>query len=154
MKKELARQSIRDGGGILYCLLSLVLFFLPPDVYGEVPPPVYEELKLEAGEYLKIEITSAGTKDGGECRVGIAYSAVVLSVIRSNSGLKAGDKIEINSWSMKDSPSCVGGGPKAPKLLAAGWVGEAFLSQAEESASVFYPAAYGESFVDMAVEQQ
>lgn len=154
MRKESAGTVTRNDRRYLYCFLSLILICSSLGVYAELPPPVYEELKSEAGEYLKIEITNIETKDTGECRVGIFYSAVVLSVFRSNSGLQAGDEIEINSWNMKDSSSCVGGGPKEPKLLAVGWAGGAYLSPINGSAGVFYPAAYGDSFVDTGTGQQ
>jgi hypothetical protein len=122
-------------------------------ISAEMPMSMYERLQAEASEYLTIEVSNVETEEIGGCRVTIAYSAVVLSVMRSGSGTRAGDKITIKSWSMKDAPSCIAGGPKAPILLVPGWAGKAYLNPVNGGASVFNTAAYGESFLGLEAEK-
>jgi hypothetical protein len=144
--------AIHNGRGFLCGFLSLILLSFPVGGIADMPARVYEKLKAEAREHLKIEVRNVETDDAGGCRVTITYSVVVRSVIRSSSGLQTGDKIEMKSWSMKDNRSCAGGGPRAPKLLGTGWIGMAYLNPLAGSAHIFNSAAYGESFVEIGIE--
>lgn len=153
MLKEFGRPAIHNDCGFICGFLFLLLLFFPIGGNAELPVHLYERLKAEAREHLKIEVRNVETDDAGECRVTITYSVVVRSVVRSGSGLKVGDKIEMKSWRMKDKPSCVGGGPRAPKLLGAGWIGIAYLNPVKQSTRIFNVTAYGESFSETGMEK-
>ncbi len=119
----------------------LVAMVLPALVAAELPPGSYDKLKAEAQEKLKIKIVGM-EQEGTGGKLKVTFTAEVLQVERSASGLKAGDKITIHSYRWTKSYA----GPKNPPLLPQGWVGVAYLNQAQGAGKDYKLAAYGESF--------
>jgi hypothetical protein len=68
----------------------------------------------------------------------------VLAVERSETCLKPGDTIQIQSyrWTKRYA------GPKNPPVLPVGWIGIAYLNKAdtEDADNLYTLAAYGDSF--------
>jgi hypothetical protein len=111
-----------------------------------LPPGSYEKLKAEAQEKLTIKIIGVETKEQSDRRLDVLFTAEVLAVERSETYLKPGDTIQIQSYRWTKSYA----GPKNPPLLPVGWTGIAYLNKAdddEEDANNLYTlAAYGASF--------
>lgn len=108
-----------------------------------LPPGSYEKLKTEAQEKLTIKIIGIETKEQNDRRLEVLFTAEVLAVERTETCLKPGDTIQIQSyrWTGKYM------GPKNPPLLPVGWTGIAYLNKADEDADNLYAlAAYGASF--------
>jgi hypothetical protein len=108
-----------------------------------LPPGSYEKLKAEAQEKLTIKIIQVEKKKQSDRRLEVLFTAEVLAVERSETCLKPGDMIQIQSyrWTKRHA------GPKNPPLLPVGWTGIAYLNKADEDADNFYTlAAYGDSF--------
>ena len=111
-----------------------------------LPPGSYEKLKAEAQEKLAIKILEVETKKQSDRRLDVLFTAEVLAVDRSETGLKSGDTIRIQSYRWTKSYA----GPKNPPLLPVGWTGIAYLNKAESEAKeadhIYSLAAYGDSF--------
>ena len=128
----------------LVVALAALVFVAPAP--GALPPGSYEKLKAEAQEKLKIKIVAVEKKAQGDRRLEVLFAAEVLEVERTQTGLKPGDTIEIQSYRWTKSYA----GPKNPPLLPVGWVGIAYLNQvkgdATDAAKIYTLAAYGASF--------
>jgi hypothetical protein len=115
-------------------------------VPAALPPGSYEKLKAEAQEKLTIKIIGVETKEQSDRRLDVLFAAEVLAVERSETSLKPGDTIQIQSYRWTKSYA----GPKNPPLLPVGWIGSAYLnkadSDAEDADNVYSLAAYGASF--------
>jgi hypothetical protein len=111
-----------------------------------LPPGSYEKLKAEAQEKLTIKIIGVETKEQSDRRLDVLFTAEVLAVERSETYLKPGDTIRIQSYRWTKSYA----GPKNPPLLPVGWTGIAYLNKADSDADdadhVYSLAAYGDSF--------
>ena len=123
-----------------------VLLALVTTASAELPPGSYEKLKADAQEKLKIKIVAVEEKSQSDRRLDVQFTAEVLAVERSKSGLRPGDKIQIKSYHWTKGYV----GPKNPSLLPVGWVGIAYLNKADGNAKdagkVYSIAAYGDSF--------
>ena len=79
-------------------------------------------------------------------RLEVLFTAEVLEVERTQTGLKLGDTIQIQSYRWTK----IYAGPTNPPLLSVGWIGIAYLnkvdSDATGAAKVYSLAAYGASF--------
>jgi hypothetical protein len=129
----------------LICLATL-LGPLAHQGYTELPPTVYRELQKEAPEVLEIKVTDVkSTKHAGD-NLGTNWTetvtASVVKVVRSKSGCKVGDSVEIRYERLEPAPGWVGPSP-APQLTK-GWEGPAFLTKSEDDS--FSIAARGFSF--------
>lgn len=128
----------------LVVALAALAFVAPAP--GALPPGSYEKLKAEAQEKLKIKIVAIEKKAQSDRRLEVLFTAEVLEVERTQTGLKPGDTIEIQSyrWTKRYA------GPKNPPLLPVGWIGIAYLNNVEGDAqgvdNVYALAAYGDSF--------
>jgi len=127
----------------LVTLLASVIFLAAAQ--AALPPGSYEKLKAEAQEKLKIKIVGVEQQGKGP-KLEVIFTAEVLAVERSASGLKPGDRITIQSYRWTKSYA----GPTNPPVLPQGWVGVAYLNQAKGKAKGpgqnYTLAAYGESF--------
>ena len=63
-----------------------------------LPPGSYEKLKAEAQEKLTIKIIGVETKEQSDRRLDVLFTAEVLAVERSETYLKPGDTIQIQSY--------------------------------------------------------
>jgi hypothetical protein len=110
-----------------------------------LPPGALEKLKAGAQEKLKIKILDVAQTGKGP-KLKVTFTAEVLEVDRSATGLKAGEKITIQSYHWTKSYA----GPPNPPILAKGWVGTAYLNKAKGKApgsgKTYSLAAYGDSF--------
>lgn len=108
-----------------------------------LPPGSYDKLKAEAQEKLTIKIIEVKEKEQNDRRLEVLFTAKVLAVERSETCLKPGDTIQIQSYRWTKSYA----GPKNPPLLPVGWTGIAYLNKAAENTdNVYTLAAYGASF--------
>ena len=129
---------------LLIAVFSIVVYVaIAP---AALPPGSYEKLKAEAQEKLAIKILEVETKKQSDRRLDVLFTAEVLAVDRSETGLKSGDTIRIQSYRWTKSYA----GPKNPPLLPVGWTGIAYLNKAESEAKeadhIYSLAAYGDSF--------
>lgn len=128
---------------LVVALAALVFVASAP---GALPPGSYEKLKAEAQEKLKIKIVQVEQKAQSDRRLDVLFTAEVLEVERSQTRLKSGDTIEIQSYRWTKSYA----GPTNPPLLPVGWIGIAYLNKVEGDATgaskVYTLAAYGDSF--------
>ena len=127
----------------LLLVLAFSIFVYVATAPAALPPGSYDKLKTEAQEKLTIKIIGVETKEQSDQRLDVLFMAEVLAVERSETGLKPGDTIQIQSyrWTKRYA------GPKNPPLLPVGWTGTAYLNKSAESAdNVYTLAAYGASF--------
>lgn len=136
------------------CPLSVVMLVLLTLLPGAalraaLPPGAADELKALAPEVLEIEVTGveAGRPERG--RFPVLYEAQVLEVLRTEAGIDAGDRIAIETFSVRDDVARLG--PKPPPLLSPGWRGRVWLKPTPPTADDrgmprFLPAAYGHGF--------
>jgi hypothetical protein len=130
-------------------LLGVLALSLAVPALGALPPGAPDELKALAPEVLDVEIigVEAGRPQRG--RFPVLYEARVLDVLRTAEGISAGDRIEIDTFSVRDDAALVG--PKPPPLLSTGWRGRVWLKPVpptgdERGTPRFLPAAYGHGF--------
>jgi hypothetical protein len=126
---------------LLGAVLSIALFVATAP--AALPPGSYEKLKAEAQEKLTIKIIQVEKKKQSDRRLEVLFTAEVLAVERTETCLKPGDMIQIQSyrWTKRYA------GPKNPPLLPVGWTGIVYLNKADEDADNLYSlAAYGDSF--------
>jgi hypothetical protein len=129
---------------LLLVALSIVVFAATSP--AALPPGSYEKLKAEAQEKLTIKIIGVETKEQSDRRLEVLFTAEVLAVERSETCLKPGDTIQIQSYRWIKRYA----GPKNPPLLPVGWTGIAYLNKAdsddEDANNLYTLAAYGDSF--------
>ena len=110
-----------------------------------LPPGSIEKLKAGAPEKLKIKILDVAQMGQGP-KLKVTFTAKVLEVKRSATGLKPGETITIQSYHWTKAYA----GPPNPPILAKGWIGTAYLNKAKGKApgsgKVYSLAAYGDSF--------
>ena len=130
----------------LFLVVAVAALVFVAPAPGALPPGSYEKLKAEAQEKLKIKIVNVEQKAQSDRRLDVLFTAEVLAVERTQTGLKPGDTIAIQSyrWTKRYA------GPKNPPLLPVGWIGIAYLNKVEGDATgaakVYTLAAYGASF--------
>ena len=136
------------------CLVITALLPMATAVLAELPPDVYKDMQRRAPEVLYIQVSSVHvhrsfTKPAGcgffdfEVIREVKAEARVLRVIRSETGLHAGDIIQIEYSSIS---RCSGwDGPRSIQMLASGDRVYAFLARRGRTAS-FEPAARGATF--------
>ena len=136
-------------GLIWVAWLGLLVLSLALPVNAALPPGAPDELKALAPEVLDVEIigVEAGRPERG--RFPVLYEAQVLKVLRTAEGMGIGDRIEIDTFSVRDDTALVG--PKPPPLLSTGWRGRVWLKPVpptgdERGTPRFLPAAYGHGF--------
>ena len=106
-------------------------------------PTGYEQMLKDAQEVLDVKVTKVTPAKGSdENKQNFIVDATVLGVERSAAGLKAGDKIQFNSYIVLRQNR----GPVPPPKLQEGWTGKVYLKPAPEG-KVYDLAAFGRSFV-------
>ncbi len=118
--------------------LTLWSFFLLP-CSGALPPTVYVDLQAEAPE--AVEILVKQVKHQNLFRKREMVRAVVTKVVRTSSGLKVGDVIEIR---YRHSPHKKIPGPAPVPRLGKGKTYPAWLRKGK--GGIYFPAARGWSF--------
>jgi hypothetical protein len=130
----------------LFLVAAFSIIVYAATAAAALPPGSYDKLKAEAQEKLTIKIIRVEKKEQNDRRLEVLFTAEVLAVERSETCLKPGDTIQVQSyrWTKRYA------GPKNPPLLSAGWTGIAYLNKADtddEGANNLYTlAAYGASF--------
>lgn len=113
---------------------------------AELPPGAYEELKKNASEVLTVKILKVETPEGKKGHFHVFYTAKVLEVTRSTSGVEKGQTLRIASYHVTEKARREGFvGAKIPPLLRVGWEGKVYLNK-NQGKQVYDIAAYGESF--------
>jgi hypothetical protein len=116
-----------------------------------------QELKAGAAAALEVRVLQVQTPPDpapGE-RYDVFYRMEVISVQRSTSRVKPGDTIVVRSYALNKEALDIGvSGPKAPALLAPGWIGLAYLNpdpkdSGPEARWRFTIAANGDSFENL-----
>ena len=145
MQEDISMRIGRPSTPLLVAGL-LVSITVMTTAYAELPPGSYEKLKASAQEKLKVKIVAVEEKAQSDRRLDVQFTAEVLKVERSKSGLRPGDKIQIRSYHWTKGYL----GPKNPPLLPVGWVGIAYLNKedgnAKDTGTIYSIAAYGDSF--------
>lgn len=140
---------IRNPIILLFLVVALVALAFVARAPGALPPGSYEKLKAEAQEKLKVKIVAVEQKVRSDRRLEVLFTAEVLEVERSQTGLKPEDTIQIQSYRWTKSYA----GPTNPPLLPVGWIGIAYLNKADGAAKdadkVYSLAAYGDSFEEI-----
>jgi hypothetical protein len=108
----------------LAALLATLVFMARAQ--AALPPGSYDKLKAEAQEKLRIRIVEVDQQGKGP-KLKVTFTAQVLQVERSATGLKPGEQITIQSYRWTKSYA----GPKNPPVLPKGWVGVAYLNKAQ-----------------------
>ena len=148
-------QGHENGGMLMFdpykfsiASLGVLIAFLVGGItaYAVLPPGASDRLKKDAEEVLKVKILNVEIPDGKKDMFSVFYTAQVLGVKHSKSGVQKGDKIRIRSYFVTKEALRKGFvGPKVPPLLCSGWVGIAYLNAIAEK-KVYAIAAYGHSF--------
>jgi hypothetical protein len=138
------------------CLAIAVLQIIATVAMGELSPDVYKDLQRKAPEVLYIQVSDVHVhrrlaKPAGcgffdfEVIRDVKVDARVLQVARSESGVRAGDHIEIEYSSIS---RCSGwSGPRSIQMLQSGDQIYAFLARRGRT-RFFEPAARGATFSD------
>jgi hypothetical protein len=113
---------------------------------AELPPGAYEELKKNASEVMTVKILKVETPEGKKGHFQVLFTAKVLEVTRSKSGVEKGQTLRIASYHVTEKARKEGFvGPRIPRLLPVGWEGRVYLNKKQDK-TVYDIAAYGESF--------
>jgi len=113
---------------------------------AELPPGAYEELKKNASEVMTVKILKVQTPEGKKGHFHVFFTAKVLEVTRSKSGVEKGQTVRIASYHVTEKARKEGFvGAKIPALLPVGWKGKVYLNKNQDK-KVYDIAAYGESF--------
>lgn len=107
--------------------------------FGELPPSVYAVLQKKSPEAIEIRVDRV--RHQSLFRRQEAVSATVTRVVRSGTGLKAGDRIEIR---YRHIPLRGASGPSPIPRLKAGMTYPAWLKAG--GGGIYVPAARGKSF--------
>jgi hypothetical protein len=116
---------------------------------AELPPGAYEELKKNASDVLTVKILKVKTPEGRKGHFRVLFTAKVLEVTRSQSGVEKGQTLRIASYHVTEKARKEGFvGPRIPRLLPVGWEGRVYLNKKQDK-TVYDIAAYGESFEEI-----
>jgi hypothetical protein len=126
----------------------LVLLLVSFSVAGraELPPQVYKERQQQAPESLIIKVRSVKTRETDDPRrktIDVEVEAQIERVVRSKTGLRAGDAIHISYVHTEYTEPLAG--PSEVPILKKGDVCPAYLSGGEKGKR-YVPAAGGYSF--------
>ena len=136
------------------CIAIAILLILASAVLADLSPDVYKDLQRKAPEVFSIQVSSVDVhrsfaKPSGcpffdfEVIRDVKVEARVLRVVRSGTGVRPGDVIEIEYSSISRCSDW--NGPRSMQLLRKGDLVFAFLSRRGRTAS-FEPAARGATF--------
>lgn len=117
---------------------------------AELPPAVYREQQAKAPESLIIKVRSVKTSQKDEpqlVRIAVIVEAQVEQVRRSQSGLKAGDVIQISYEHLRHKGPFVG--PSQVPILSEGQECPAYLTKSRQEEKAYGPAAGGYSFKEL-----
>ena len=133
--------------------LGLFIFlFIGQTAHAVLPPGAADELKSNAEEVLNVRILKVKTPKGNKGMYPVIYTAEVLGVNHTKSGIQKGNQITICSYSVNRETINSGFvGPKIPPLLKPGWTGIVYLKNNPEK-NVYDIAAYGDSFQELKKE--
>ena len=136
------------------CLVIAILLILATAVLADLSPDVYKDLQRKAPEALSIQVSSVDVHRSfakpSSCSFfdfevirKVKVEARVLRVVRSGTGVRPGDVIEIEYSSISRCSDW--NGLRSMQLLRKGDLVFAFLSRRGRTAS-FEPAARGATF--------
>ena len=143
----------------LVMLLTLACCNLPAN--AELSPSKVKELRDQSEEVLKVKVLAVTKgelvepKDPlADPKIPVTYSVKVEKVIRSKSGVKPGEELQIESYIRPPAPKDAEGkplftfapGPLPPSLLALDWVGTVYLDGTKVPGTLKI-SVFGHSFV-------
>ena len=113
-----------------------------------------QELKAGAAAQLEVRVLEVQVPPVQEERYDVLYSMEVISVLRSTSRVTPGETIVVRSYALSPEAMDRGVEPRAPALLAPGWLGIAYLNPdpqagGPEGSRQFTIAAGDDSFEDI-----
>ena len=117
--------------------------------WAELPPYVYKERQQQAPESLLIKVRSVQTRETDETRrkrIDVNVEAQVEQVIRSRTGLHAGDVIRIHYIHNDYKEPLIG--PSEVPMLTKGQKCPAYLEM-DTKQQMYVPAAGGYTFRDI-----
>ncbi len=127
-------------------IAAIVLCVALVTARAELPPGAYEELKKNASEVVTVKILKVETPEGRKGHFQVIFTAKVLEVTRSKSGVEKGQTLGIASYHVTEKARREGFvGPRIPRFLPVGWEGRVYLNKKQDK-TVYDIAAYGESF--------
>ena len=134
---------VRNGSALV---AAVALFAGIATSRAELPPGTYEKLKENASEVLTVKVLKVETPEGREGHFLVLFTAKVLRITRSKSGVVKGRTITIASYHVTEKARKEGFvGPRIPPLLSPGWKGRVYLNKKQDK-KAYDIAAYGESF--------
>ena len=138
------KRRVTEGSILLAATISLCAALAT--ARAELPPGAYEELKKNASEVMTVKILKVQTPEGKKGHFRVVFTAKVLEVTRSKSGVEKGQTVRIASYHVTEKARKEGFvGAKIPSLLRKGWEGSVYLNKNQDK-QVYDIAAYGESF--------
>ena len=113
-----------------------------------------QDLKAGAAAQLEVRVLEAQAPPVQQERYDVLYRMEVISVLRSTSRVTPGETIVVRSYALSPEAMDRGVEPRAPALLAPGWLGIAYLNpdpqaSGPEGSRQFTIAAGGDSFEDI-----
>jgi len=141
------KSRVTNGSILLTATVGLCATLVP--ARAELPPGAYEELKKNASEVMTVKILKVQTPEGKKGHFHVFFTAQVLEVTRSKSGVEKGQTLRIASYHVTEKARKEGFvGAKIPALLPVGWEGKVYLNKNQDK-QVYDIAAYGESFEEI-----
>lgn len=136
----------RTALAITVVIVNTVVCIIP--AHADLSPRKVNEMRDKSPEVFVVEVTKVAKGDAiNREEFEVTYDANVVKVVRSASGVKAGDKVVIQSYirnpDLKVEPQP---GARPPSLLPEGWVGTAYLSGTDKPKTLKI-AVFGYSFV-------
>jgi hypothetical protein len=142
--RSMKKNRVTYGSVVLVSTIGLCAALVR--VRAELPPGAYEELKKNAAEVMTVKILKVKTPEGKKGHFQVLFTAKVLEVTRSKSGVEKGQTLRIASYHVTEQARKEGFvGPRIPSLLPVGWEGRVYLNKNKDK-NVYDIAAYGESF--------
>ncbi len=122
-----------------------LLAFTCQQAWAVLPPGATDDLKKNATDKIRVQITKVEKLPASKNPKGymkLLYTAKVIKVDRTKSGVKVGTTIKIDAyhWTVPFA------GPTNPPLLKKGWKGGIYLNAVDAKTGKFKLAAYGDSF--------
>jgi hypothetical protein len=127
-------------------VIALLLAATTNIASAALAPGTVKKIKAKTSEVLNVELIKVKKGAAKGENQDVIYTARILKVERSKSGLKAGDTIQIQSYIRNPNYKLLPQpGPMPPSLHAKGWKGKVYLNSTAKAKELKI-AVYGHSF--------